>query len=286
LSLDGDTLSERPPSSICAIVLTLDEEDNVDRCLASVGWCDDLVVVDSGSTDSTIARARTTGARVFQHLQEPPFRISDQRNWALDNCDVACDWVLFLDADEVVPEPLRQEICRRTSETVADGLQLPQKYLFLGRWMQRSQRYPQWHDRLVRVGVGGFEGGVWEHFSAAVRTEKLGEPYLHFANSKGFSEWLIRHDRYSSWEAEAIVRYLGGQGRSSFRTRRRLGARAAAAHLWPARPLLRFLYTYFVRLGFTEGVPGLMLALRYAMYEYMIVEKVAESSRHKQGRDL
>ena len=82
-------------SSISLVVLTKNEEININRCLNSLSWCNDVVVLDSGSTDNTIAVAQALGARVFTHIQAPPFKISEQRNWALENCHLEGKWVLF-----------------------------------------------------------------------------------------------------------------------------------------------------------------------------------------------
>jgi glycosyltransferase involved in cell wall biosynthesis len=275
-----------PAPTVAAVVLTLDESTNVERCVGSLMWCDDIVVLDSGSSDDTKQMARKLGARVYEHRPPIPFQISDQRNWALTNCHLSADWVLFLDADEQVPTALAREIRARIRSTSADGFQIANKYIFYGRWMKRSQRYPQWHDRLVRTGPTRYEGGVWEHFPRSTGIERLDEPYLHFGNSKGFRDWLQRHDRYAAWEATIAETYLDSHDRSAFRTERRLAARAAAARLWPFRPFVRFFYTYIVRLGFTEGLPGLLLALRYSMYEYMIVENILEQRRRRSHTPL
>ena len=88
--------------------------------------------------------------------------------------------------------------------------------------MRHCMRYPSWHDRLLRQGQGGFAGGMWEHFSPGVRVGRIGEPYLHYGNSKGFEDWLQRHSRYSSWDASAVLLYLETRAASSFGTQRRL----------------------------------------------------------------
>lgn len=278
-------MSEAP--TICAVVLTLDEELLIDQCLASLQWCDDLVVVDSGSTDGTVAKAQAAGARVLVHRTDGPFHISDQRNWALDHGHITATWVLFVDADEVVTPALAAQVrqaCGSATDVVA--FQLAPKYLFWGTWMKRSMRYPNWHDRLLRHGCVRLDGGTWEHFSAGTRSNRLTEPYLHYGNSKGFGEWLARHDRYSTWEADHVLRYLAGEGDGAFGTLRKLRARRVAARMWPIRPVVRFLVMYVVRGGFLDGPAALPFCLRYAVYEYMIVEKIAEGRRLDAGEPL
>ena len=101
-------MDKRP--TIAGVVLTLNEEQDLARALQSLSWCDELLVLDSGSTDSTQQVAERCHARFIQHRQDPPFLITDQRNWALDHCGLSSDWVLFLDADEEVGSNLVQAI--------------------------------------------------------------------------------------------------------------------------------------------------------------------------------
>ena len=101
--------------TIAGVVLTLNEEQDLARALASLSWCDERLVLDSGSLDGTVAVARGLGVPVVEHRQPPPFRISEQRNWALDQGGLHADWVLFLDADEEVGPALAAEIRRELS---------------------------------------------------------------------------------------------------------------------------------------------------------------------------
>ena len=272
-----------------AIVLTLNEEANLERCFASLRWCDEIIVIDSGSKDQTREKAIALGARVFVHVQPPPFKIDVQRNWALDNALIPKDsWVLFLDTDEVVPEALARtvrEISSKPGRTF-DAYELTPRYLFWGTWLKRTQGFPNWHPRLVCIGHARFEGGVWEHFSAVTRVGRLDFPYDHFANSKGFSDWLQRHDRYSSWDAARIHEFLTDGNLARLGTTRKLRLRRLAARFWPLRPVARFLHMYFGRLGFLEGRSALAFCLLYAFYEYMIVVKVIELRRRSRMEPL
>src|ERR1035437_833999 len=101
-----------PNENITAVILTRNEAENLPRCLASLTWCHEIVVVDSGSSDDTVKCAIMLGARILLHVQPPPFRISEQRNWALDFGEINTSWVLFIDADEVVPSRLAAELHR------------------------------------------------------------------------------------------------------------------------------------------------------------------------------
>lgn len=276
-------------SRCIAIVLTLNEEPNLERCFASLRWCAEIIVIDSGSNDKTRERAAELGARVLVHVQPPPFKISAQRNWALDNAQIPADsWVLFLDADETVPAALAEEIRQVSASTRRkfDAYELTPRYLFWGTWLKRTQGYPNWHPRLVCVGRARFEGNVWEHFSANTRVGRLDSPYDHFANSKGISDWLQRHDRYSSWDAERIVTFLEIGGSETLGTERKKELRRWAARLWPLRPWARFFQMYILRLGFLEGFSAFVFCLLYFFYEWMTVVKIIEHRRQRKGLPL
>jgi glycosyltransferase involved in cell wall biosynthesis len=274
--------------TICAVVLTLNEEKLLGRCLDSLGWADDLVVIDSGSTDQTAQVARECGARVLTHKQLPPFLIAEQRNWALDHSQTDCDWVIFFDADETVGDELTAELHRiLASPQTHDAYDLTPRYWYLGAWMRRCMNYPNWHPRLVRRNAGvRFAGGVWEHFEVGHAVGRVETPYEHFGNSKGLSEWVERHDRYSDWEAKSVFEYLRTGDQAAFGTTRRLRLRRMAGRLWPLRPPMRFLVMYILRRGFLDGWPALLFAVRYSFYEYMTVEKIIEMRRESRGEPL
>jgi len=273
---------------ISLVVLTKNEEININRCLNSLSWCKDVVVLDSGSTDNTVSVAQSLGARVFTHIQTPPFKISGQRNWALENCHLQGEWVLFVDADETIPPDLAQEIQKvcADSNNRYNAFELTPRYLFLGKWLKRTQGYPNWHPRLVKLGEVSFTGGVWEHFDDDAKVGRINIPYDHFANSKGFSDWLERHDRYSSWDAQHIVDFLETGQSKSLGTDRKLQLRILAAKFWAVRPIARFIQMYFLRFGFTEGLTALIFCLMYAMYEFMTVVKIIEIKRKKADLSL
>ena len=273
--------------SIAGVVLCLNETDNLVRCLTSLKWCDELLVLDSGSTDGSQACAELNGARVLEHRQTGRFLISEQRNWALQTGGLQSEWVLFLDADEEVGPACRHAIQQAIANTEGhDGFELTPRYWFLGRWLKLSQGYPNWHPRLLRRGRLRFEGGVWESFSNEDRVSRIKEPYEHYAFSKGIDDWLERHRRYADWEAEKITAYLSGGGGAALGTRRSLKLRKISALLWPARPLLRFTQKYVLQGGFLESWQGLIFALLMACYDLITIIKVIEHRRHRRGLPL
>ena len=274
-------------ANIIAVVLTKNEEINIARCIESLQFCKEVIVLDSGSTDRTEEVARSLGAVFYVHIQPPPFRISEQRNWILDNHRFEGEWILYVDADETIPQQLRDRLVEITASSTGPSYYvLTPRYLFLGKWLKRTMGYPNWHARLLKHGSTRFSGGVWEHFSANGEPGKIYEPYDHYAYSKGFSDWLARHDRYSTWDAERATAYLGSGDSTDLGTARKLGLRRLAAKFWPARPLARFQHSYVVRLGFAEGWQALVFSLMYAFYEFMTVCKIIEIRRRKRGLPL
>jgi glycosyltransferase involved in cell wall biosynthesis len=277
--------------TIAAVVISLNEANNLPRCLNSLSWCEELLLIDSGSTDGSQAIAAQRRARVLEHRQPGRFSFTVQRNWALENGGLSSDWVLFLDADEEVGPACRgaieaaiQSALRQEDGPV--GFELTPRYWFLGRWLRYTQGYPNWHPRLVRRGHLSFEGSLWESFPADSRIGRIAEPYEHYAFSKGIDDWLERHRRYADWEAERIVAYLDGGGSNALGTRRWLRLRRLAAKLWPLRPLLRFSQKYLLQGGFREGWQGLLFSLLMAGYDLITVVKVIERKRLARGLPL
>ena len=278
-------MASRP--TIAGVVLTLNEESNLARALESLAWCDQLFVIDSGSTDSTSSIAQDFGATLLTNIQSDPFLITEQRNWALLQPEVLCDWVLFLDADELISPPLITQIkqCIAHPNRVTAFYLCP-RYWFLGRWLKQTQAYPNWHPRLIRRGFATFVGGVWEQFSTEAVTSCIHTPYEHYSFSKGIDEWLIRHMRYADRESRLIVDYLLANNPRIFAEERLSNLRYLAARLWPFRPLLRFVQKYFLQLGFLEGWQSLLFCLMMAFYELIIVIKVIQALRTNKGKPL
>ena len=277
--------------TIAAVVISLNEANNLPRCLHSLSWCEELLLIDSGSTDGSQAIAAQRRARVLEHRQPGRFSFTVQRNWALENGGLSSDWVLFLDADEEVGPACRRAIeaaiqSAHRQEDGPVGFELTPRYWFLGRWLRYTQGYPNWHPRLVRRGHLSFEGSLWESFPADSRIGRIAEPYEHYAFSKGIDDWLERHRRYADWEAERIVAYLDGGGSNALGTRRWLRLRRLAAQLWPLRPLLRFSQKYLLQGGFREGWQGLLFSLLMAGYDLITVVKVIERKRLARGLPL
>ena len=195
--------------------------------------------------------------------------------------------MLFLDADEEVGSKLVHAIQSSIhSGNNLDAYELTPRYWFLGRWLKHTQGYPNWHPRLIRRGSTCFEGGVWESFAPDSRVGRISVPYEHYAFSKGFDDWLERHRRYSTWDAEQIVAFLTTRQSTTLATRRWRRMRLFLSQFWWLRPPLRFLQKFVLQAGFLEGWQGLLFALMMAGYDMMTVIKVVELLRRQKNMPL
>ena len=280
-------MKQSTEQSIAGVVLCLNEAKNLPRAINSLAWCEEVIVVDSGSDDGSRAIAASLGARVLVHRQQGSFLITDQRNWVLEHGEIESDWILFLDADEKIGDNCRNHIQHTINRPEAEeAYELTPRYWFLGRWLKYTQGYPNWHPRLLRRGKTKFQGGVWESFVVGERIGKIKTPYEHYGFSKGIDDWIKRHSRYADWEAEKINAVLSGQGPRALGTSRWRLLRLIMAYLWPLRPLLRFIQKYILQGGFLEGWQGLVFSLLMAVYDLITIIKLIEHRRQHKGLEL
>jgi hypothetical protein len=261
---------------VSTLILTFNEERNLPACLAALDWCDDILVVDSGSTDDTVGIASTLGARV---LTRPFDSFANQRNYGLDHGLLHHEWVLHLDADEIVTPAFVTALLDLEATERFDAWRVPAKTMLFGRWLRYAGMYPTYQVRLghlerlrfIQVGHGQRE---------ALPADRVGvfpEPYLHYSFSHGMRSWLEKHVGYACAEAETLIadrkgavpwaRALNGADA----TQRRRAAKSAASRIpLTLRPLARFLYVYLYRMGFRDGRAGLAYAVMLSVYEGMI----------------
>jgi glycosyltransferase involved in cell wall biosynthesis len=259
--------------SVSVLILTLNEEINLEACLESLAWCDDVVVYDSLSTDRTIEIAEARGARV---VQRPFDNWSAHQNWAVQNIEFKHAWVLYLDADERCPAELRDEaLAKACIDSPAAAFRIRRKDYYMGQWLKHAQLYPTWFVRLFRPQRIRYERLVNPVAVVDGPVEALDAHILHYPFSHGVSHWIARHNRYSDLEAMEAMKVSAGQGvsvggllASDPNTRRR--ALKDVFFKLPARPLVKFLYYYVWRRGFLDGRPGLTYSTLQAIYEYFI----------------
>jgi glycosyltransferase involved in cell wall biosynthesis len=237
-------------------IIALDEAERIRACLESVAWADEIVVVDSGSSDKTVAIAREFTDRVLFHAWEG---YGAQKNFALEQC--GGDWVLSLDADERVSDGLRAEIAAiLAADPPRAGFAIPRQNFFQGAWVRHGGWYPDYQIRLFRRGRGRFSArAVHESVHVDGAVGRLRGPLVH-QSYRGIEDFVARANRYSDLAARQLV----AEGR---------GASLADLLL---RPAWRFVSMYVLRAGFLDGARGLTLALLYAHYVYLRAAKVRE----------
>ncbi|HTV48110.1 MAG TPA: glycosyltransferase family 2 protein [Phycisphaerae bacterium] len=274
---------------ISVLIITYNEEINIARCLDSLKWSDDILVLDSFSTDRTVEIATAKGARI---LKNRFVNFAQQRNFGLINGNLKHDWILHLDADEVVTPELQRELQENATGGKKDAYRLASKMIFQGRWLKHSGLYPSYQVRFgKRDRLNFIQAGHGQRESLPPETiGTLREPLLHYSFSKGIQDWLERHNRYSTTEAEKFLENTGVQkvdwaGLFSDAPRRRRALKDISGFL-PCRSALRFIYMYFLRLGFLDGRAGFTYCRLLAIYEYFIVLKIREFLRKKDGLPL
>lgn len=248
-----------PRSTLSVAIITLNEEDNLARTLASVRFADEVVVVDSGSTDRTVEIAKSFGVRVFSESWRG---FALQKNFAISQC--AGTWVLSLDADEELTDELQAEILSMLDADAqmmpqVDGYRLRLRHIFLGRWMRYGGYYPDLKLRLFRritsSGPALFtDRPVHESVQVAGRVETMKKDFLHHGYPN-LEIYLEHMNRYSTLGA----RLIAAKGKVS---------RSWLLFCWNVAvvPLLTFVWNYVFRLGFLDGREGLLLHLYHSAY--------------------
>jgi glycosyltransferase involved in cell wall biosynthesis len=274
--------------SISILILTLNEEINIAACLESVSWCDDVVVLDSVSTDQTVALASRHGARIVTRTFDD---YASQRNFGLSGIEYRHDWILMLDADERVPADLALEMRQAVAQAANDValFQLRRRDWLFGRWIRHSSGYPTWFGRLARRGRVQVRRPINEEYQAEGAVVSLSSHLDHFPFNKGFAEWIAKHNRYSTMEAELFEQRAAAPLTGSVFDHNPVQRRKAIkdrVYRLPGRPLLMFLALYLVRGGFREGRAGLTFCLLRAWYEFMIDVKRRELRQRAAGLPL
>jgi len=279
------------PWDFSVLVLTLNEESDLPACLASVVGCDDVVVLDSGSTDRTVAIASAAGARIFNR----PFDgFSGQRNYAQREIPFRHPWVFHLDADEQMTPELAAECGSAALRSDVDGFLVAPRMIFHGRWIRHCTDFPAWQARFVRApGFEFVEAGHGQREAPHMRLDRLKAGYLHDVSSGGDGPWLEKHRHYA--RAEALAHFRGtalgpaakGRGvlQSLFSADPLLRRRAlkSASYALPFRPALRFVYQFVLRRGFLDGGPGLRYCLLLSRYEGFAASELRRLRRLQPG---
>lgn len=274
---------------ISTLILTLNEEVNLPACLESLRWCDDIVILDSFSTDATTKIAADSGCRISERRFDD---YASQRNFGLSEISYKHQWILMLDADERTTVELVMEM-KTAIQHCPDAVTLfrmRRRDIFMGRWIRRSGGYPTWFGRLVRVGHVRVEREVNEEYYTDGEIGLLKEHIIHFPFNKGFEAWFEKHNRYSSMEAKVAMDRVSEATRWRGLFERDPQARRKSlkqlVYRLPGRPLVIFIALYIVSGGFLEGRAGFTFCVLRAIYEFMIDCKLRELRLRRAGLPL
>ncbi len=294
--MDSDTFpfnSEKVRLTV--LVPTLNEERNLAQCLRHLQWADQVLVIDSGSTDRTAAIAAEQGAEVVSFAWNGQW--PKKKNWALQNAPIRHQWVLIVDADEWITPELAAEIADAIRSGEYVGYYINRRFMFMGHWLRHCGYYPSWNLRLLRRGRGEYErltevedtgsgdNEVHEHIVPDGPTGHLKNEMLHFA-FPDIATFVEKHNRYSNWEAAVQLRASSEGEASGAGAERDLNARRRLKRLsrrLPFRPALRFFYAYILKRGFLDGRRGLIFCRLLAMYEFLSVAKYQEMRWKKEN---
>ena len=251
-------------NKLSVLIPSFNSEKYIRAALKSVKWADEIFVCDSFSTDKTLAIAKEYGARIVQHEY---VNSAAQTNWAIPQC--RHEWVLIVDTDEILEPGLKEEILQilETNDQKVNGYKIPRKNFIYGKWMRYGGIYPDYQLRLFRREKGRFNPRS-VHAQAEV---KNGVGILkHHLLHEGFKDlrtWMPKLDRYTDYEAAEL-------------RKKREKFNPVKIILFP---LLVFLRTYFIKLGFLEGYRGFLLAVLNGIYYFLMYAKFLEKERLKQN---
>ncbi len=258
--------------SISAIILTFNEEKNLENCLKSiVDLVSEIIIIDSGSIDKTLEIGKIYDAKIFTH---PFVNQAEQFNWALDNVPISRNWILKLDADEYVLPALRDEIVKTLPQTPPEitGFYIKRRVYFLNRWIKHGGYYPIWFLRLWRKGKARSENRKMDEHIVLLegKSANLKNDFVD-DNKNGLTAWLEKHKKYARREAEDVV--AGNFGATKKRN-----------FYYKLPPFLRvfiyFIYRYFFRLGFLDGWEGAVFHFLHGFwYRFLVDTKIYEKSK-------
>ena len=275
--------------SITAIILTFNEEIHIQRCIASVvPIVQKIIVIDSFSSDGTVELANRLGAEVVQRAFKHQ---ADQFQWALDNCQLATDWVLRLDADEYLEPALANELAvsiPRLTERIT-GVRLKRKVIFRDRWIRHGGYYPSIFLRLWRTGAARVEQRWMDEYAVLIRGESV-DFAADFVdhNLHDITWWTEKHNRYATRQMVDFINREHGLFRidepglaphAQARWKRFLRNRVFAGAPLYLRSVIYFIYRYFFRLGFLDGKQGFLFHTLQGFWYFLLMDAKIEEAR-------
>ncbi len=273
---------------LTVIVLTFNEEKNIDICLSSIaGWASEIIVVDSGSTDKTLILAEKYTKNIYQH----PFdNYASQRNWALENCTISNEWIMNIDADHEVSQTLKDEVSTHFSNGFpADikGFMASRKTMFLGRWIKRGGHYPIYHGVIFKKGFGYCEHKLYDQHFVIEGKSLLLKGDIIDTITDSLTNFTERHNKWATLEAIDAINLKSQQdGDNNIKPNKNGNPMEQRRYMrlkyynmpifW--RSVSYFLYRYFFKLGFLDGKEGLIFHfLQGFWFRFLVDAKIYEA---------
>jgi glycosyltransferase involved in cell wall biosynthesis len=276
---------------ISIIIITYNEEKNLEECLKSVsGWADEIFIVDSGSTDRTLEIAKKYTERIYQH---PFINFAQQRNWSQENLPIRNEWVFHLDADERVGSELISQLQRIfSSDTDADGFMIARRTIFRDRWIKHGGHYPVYHLRIFKKDKGRSEERLYDqNYIVNGRIIKIKGDIINVINPD-LDLWKNRHRQWADLEAREVLfnkdRVIN-VGLTGNPIGRRNWLRYRVYYRLPLfiRSFFYFLYRYILRLGFLDGKAGLIFHFWQGFWYRLLVDlKIRELAVRKRRSEV
>lgn len=256
-------MSSEPSLSVA--IISLNEEARIAQCLESVrAIAQEIIIVDSGSTDDTIKIAESMGARVYREGWKG---FVAQRNSVLEKC--SCEWVLFLDCDEVLSDTLRANIATAIKNEECNGFKLKYVSFFMGRWIKHAWGM-DWHTRLIRRGKAAWTGhDVHETLECQEPVKKIDGDAYHYTYIN-YEQHMTKGVHYAALGAQSLCKR----------------GKKIRFYMLFANPLWCFLKHYVVKLGFLDGFPGFIISLtslHHNFYKYLIAWEMQRTSPSATG---
>jgi len=241
--------------AISTVVLTKNEEKNIADCLKTLQWCDEILIIDDYSIDKTVSIAKKSGAKIYKHGLSKDF--SQQRNFGLSKAQ--SEWVLFVDCDERISEDLASEIVLRIDkqEVIESGFYVKRLDFLWNKQLKFGETGNISLLRLAKKNAGKWEGKVHEEWRITGKVGRLQYPLIHHPH-QSIAEFLQEINFYTELRAQELF------------------LQKVHVSLWQivAYPKAKFLVNYFLKLGFLDGVPGLILAICMSLHSFLVRGKL------------
>lgn len=271
-------------SKLSVIIPTFNNEDIIKDCLESIKWADEIIVVDSFSTDKTLGICRQYTDKVYQHEY---VNSAAQKNWALDNIPISSDWVFLIDSDEKVAPELKDEILKTVNQPKVDfaGYYVNRKTFAFGKWIRHCGWYPNYNIRLFKKDLGRFED---KEVHAEVKLKGLAghlkHDFIHFSY-RTISGAISNLNQHTTWEAMELMKREKVVVAWRVFPRRRFWKSVLKRiyRLLPGKSLMYFVWAYFIKQGFRDGMEGFIVCVVGAFYVFVSRAKFKELRKLKRA---